>query len=485
MEDLAWTSSRSFVAEDDPVPSRIAESALCRDGKIVDLVEFNRWFARFSRHMYTRVERIPLNGLAGWNSDPRTGNISHHSGKFFTIEGLDIHIWDRPVPEWSQPIINQSEVGILGILVKEFDGVLHFLMQAKAEPGNCNGLQLSPTVQATRSNYSRVHRGHAVPYLEHFLNTSRARVIVDVRQSEHGAWFYRKRNRNMVVEIDDDVELHAGFCWLSLGQVHQLLAVDHLINMDARTVLACLPFASIDSPATFDPRPDGFRSALARSCSKDAGGVHTMTEVLSWITDARTRTSVQVSRIPVNALRRWSRSDEKISHESGLFFEVIGVSVEAGGREVEHWTQPMIATRSVGVVAFIVRRVRGVLHILVHARVEPGYVDVVELGPTVQCAPEDLEYLPSSARPLFLDEVLRAGPAQVRFEATLSEEGGRFYRARNRYLIIEAHSDIASGHPEFRWLTLHQLGNLLRHSHYVNVQARSLVACLHSLFGVP
>ncbi|NED05567.1 NDP-hexose 2,3-dehydratase, partial [Streptomyces sp. SID6648] len=40
-------------------------------------------------------------------------------------------------------------------------------------------------------------------------------------------------------------------------------------------------------------------------------------------------------------------------------------------------------------------------------------------------------------------------------------------------------------HPDFRWMTVRQLVDLLRHSHYVNIQARSLVACLHSLTGQP
>lgn len=34
-------------------------------------------------------------------------------------------------------------------------------------------------------------------------------------------------------------------------------------------------------------------------------------------------------------------------------------------------------------------------------------------------------------------------------------------------------------------MTVQQLTGLLRHSHYVNIQARSLIACLHSLAGQP
>ena len=42
-----------------------------------------------------------------------------------------------------QPIINQPEIGFLGFITKEFNGILHFLVQAKVEPGNVNNVQIS------------------------------------------------------------------------------------------------------------------------------------------------------------------------------------------------------------------------------------------------------------------------------------------------------------------------------------------------------
>ncbi len=84
---------------------------------------------------------------------------------------------------WTQPIIRQPEGGILGILAEEFDGVPHFLMQAEMEPGNPDLLQLSPTVQATRSNCTKVHCGAAVKYIEHLTQPCRGRVPADVLRS--------------------------------------------------------------------------------------------------------------------------------------------------------------------------------------------------------------------------------------------------------------------------------------------------------------
>ncbi|MCE7002286.1 NDP-hexose 2,3-dehydratase family protein [Kibdelosporangium philippinense] len=445
--------------------------------------DVHAWLERCRERVFVDVRRIPLDELVGWHTDPDTGNLVHGSGKFFTIEGIDVTINPGPVPHWRQPIIDQPEVGILGILMREINGTPHLLMQAKVEPGNVNGIQLSPTVQATRSNYTRVHGGRQVPYLDYFLRPGRRRVVADVRQSEQGSAFRSKRNRNIVVKVTEEVPAMEGFRWMTLGQVHRLLAEDDLINMDARTVLACLPVADLDMSAMLGSAPDRFQTALTASLDPARGARHTMPELLSWITEARIRTEVGIRRVPLRDLPGWRRTAEKISHETGAFFDVIGVDVTAGGREVAHWTQPMVEPYSTGVVAFAVREFDGVLHVLMNTRVEAGLLDVAELAPTVQCTPGNYEHLPASARPPFLDEVLRLDPAQIRYSAVLSEEGGRFFHARNRYLIAEMDLEVSPDHPDYRWVAVHQLAELLRHSHYVNIQARSMIACLHSLMS--
>ncbi|WP_131740847.1 NDP-hexose 2,3-dehydratase family protein [Actinomadura roseirufa] len=460
---------------------RIAESAQAAEG-VTTLARFHEWFAERRRADVARVERVPLDELDRWSADPATGDIGHDSGRFFTVTGLSAEVTGAAVPAWTQPIILQPEIGILGILAKEIDGILHFLLQAKNEPGNPDGVELSPTVQATRSNYMRVHQGSPVPYLDYFRDTRRHSVIADVLQSEQGAWFLQKRNRNIIVETTEEVEPLEGFVWLTLGQIHRLLAGDTVINMDSRTVLSCLPFSGVGLAASYSFPGQEFRQSVLRSSSEEFAGLHSIGDILSWITETRSRHEVRARRVPLREAELWHRTPEAIEHESGLFFRVMGVSVEAGHREISRWDQPLIEPIGVGVNAFLVKRVEGVLHALVHARVQPGYLDVVELAPTVQCTPPNYAWLPAAARPPFLDDVLDAPPERVRFASLLSEEGGRFHHARNRYTIIETDADHAPDPgPDHRWLTLHQLVGLLRHSHYVNVEARSLVACLHSL----
>ncbi|MDY7086194.1 MAG: NDP-hexose 2,3-dehydratase family protein [Actinomycetota bacterium] len=437
---------------DGSVTERLEVSARATAGRHT-LAEIRAWIVeRGARHNQT-VRRVPFAELDRWSFAPDTGDLRHDTGGFFQVQGIRVVSDFGPVRQWQQPIINQPEVGVLGILAREFDGILHFLMQAKCEPGNIGGVQISPTVQATRSNYLRVHAGTAVAHLRHFHDLEPRRVIADVLQSEHGAWFYRKRNRNMIVETTEDLDPGAGFRWMTLGQLHRLMSVDNLVNMDTRTVLSCLP-------------PAG---------SPDGPALHPGTELLSWFASRQAQHILDSRLIPLAGVSGWTRATDEIRRDDGGFFKVVGVSVRAGGREVSDWCQPLIEPVGTEVVGLLTRRIDGVRHSLVHARVEAGFRGTVELGGTVQCDP-------AQHRPPFLDEVLGAPGERILFDTELSEEGGRFYHAGTRYRIVEVPEDFPDGdRPDYRWVTDDQLSGLLRHGNYVNVQARTLVAALRGL----
>lgn len=204
---------------------------------------FFEWLTRLNEKVTFETSFVPLDKIQNWGFD-EFKNIRHESGKFFSIEGIRVKaVFKDKATEWDQPIINQPEVGFLGILCQKKNGVLYFLMQAKIEPGNVNKIQMSPTLQATKSNFSQVHGGKVPPFLEYFKDQITGRsVIVDQLQSEQGARFLRKRNRNMIVKMDESavIEVPDNFCWLTLKQIKHLLKYPNLVNMDTRTVLSCI-----------------------------------------------------------------------------------------------------------------------------------------------------------------------------------------------------------------------------------------------------
>ncbi|MFD3415190.1 NDP-hexose 2,3-dehydratase family protein [Streptomyces cyaneofuscatus] len=431
---------------------------------------FGRWWEERRRATPLTVTPVSFADLHQWHFAPEGGDLVHSTGRFFAVAGMRRYEADGTVRD--QPVISQPEIGMLGILVKRLGGVPHALMQAKAEPGNVGSVQLSPTVQATRSNYTRVHRGHGTRHLEHFSGDRRGRVLVDSLQSEQGAWFWRKRNRNVLVETTAEVADHPDYHWVELDELRRLLRTDHLVNMDARSVLGTAPL--------FRPPPDSddpFVRALARSYAEPPAGYDDEQEVRTWLNDAKSRCTSHARLLPLSGIDGWTRTDGEIGDDDGTAFRIIAVHVTATGREVPGWSQPLLAPRSESVATFLVREIDGTLHLLVQARAEPGLHDMLELAPTVH------RHYPGEAPGPFDALAESEDPARVRYDTRHSEEGGRFHRAITRHRVIDVGAEVPVDVPEsYRWLTVRQLRTLARQGYYVNVEARSLLACLHSLW---
>lgn len=434
------------------------------------------WFAARQEAHRFKLEQISFLEMKKWEFDPVSGNLCHESGKFFSIEGVRVQTNWGNIHEWEQPIINQPEIGFLGFITKKVDGVLQFLVQAKMEPGNINMIQLAPTLQATRSNFSRVHQGKSPPYLEYFMDRSNSIVLVDSLQSEQGARFLRKRNRNIIIEVDDDIPVFDDYCWMTLGQILQTMRHDNIVNMDARTVISCIPYCETED---IPIGQSAFGQSLLHSLDLRSQVQNSNEEIISWFTEQKFKYDLNVERIPLNIVRGWERTETEIRHESGKYFSVIACRVEADCREVFSWTQPLVKTHQQGLIVFIVKEFFGVLHFLVQAKVEPGNFDVVEMAPTVQCITGSYEAASREERPPFIDYVLNARSEQVRFDTLQSEEGGRFYREENRNLIVMAEENFSEDIPDnFIWMTAGQLKEFIKYNNFVNVQARCLLSSI-------
>ncbi len=468
-------------------------SALTTNGAFFTEDQFLAWFNAKSINGSYAVKQIPFSELQNWHFNPDTGDLAHDSGKFFTVHGISIKTNYPKDLYWEQPIIYQPEIGILGILTKTFDGIPHFLMQAKMEPGNINMVQLSPTLQATKSNYTQIHKGKLPLYFEYFKDRARGKIIIDQLQSEQGARYFNKRNRNMIVAIEDDIEVHEDFCWLTLGQIKKLLCYDNLVNMDSRTVLAGIQFFDwenlgavshvIDGSSVelFGMRLEGFKYDLYISLVEKDKTLHSFDDLISWFTHLKSSCDVLVKRIPLNSVQKWSKDAYEIRHDSHHYFSVIAVEAQAHNREVSSWTQPLLKHFSHGIVGFLVAKINGVLHFLVEARMCPGYLDLIEMGPTVSCS--EVEHrVQTNMAPPFFEYFYEADEKRTHFSTILSEEGGRFYHYQNRYMIVEIDNPETLKVPtNYIWMSLGHLMKFIKHTNYINVEARTLIACLNFL----
>ena len=178
------------------------KSALSFDNPFINTQGVINWIKDQNNFVSVEINKIPFSNLKLWHFDNDNSRLQHNTGKFFSIDGIRVNTNWGNVETWDQPIINQPEIGYLGFITKEFNGVLHFLLQAKIEPGNINFVQLSPTLQATKSNYTQAHQGKSPAYLDYFVNAEPSQILLDQLQSEQGARFLRKRNRNIIIKIE-------------------------------------------------------------------------------------------------------------------------------------------------------------------------------------------------------------------------------------------------------------------------------------------
>lgn len=470
MLDIELSFLKSAMVEDSPVFS---------NAKIYD------WIKDRKNAVTVEVKEISLDSLRRWECELETGNYRHESGGFFRIEGLRVKTNWGNNSSWDQPIINQPEIGFLGFITKKIDGILHFLVQAKIEPGNINTVQISPTLQATKSNYSQIHKGRRPRYLEYFNGEKIVDVLIDQLQSEQGARFLRKRNRNVIVQISDfeEIGFDPDFVWLTIGQIKKLLCLDNIVNMDTRTVLSGIGYGSYSTDAVkgmFALSPQVRRneqmleSALNRDCA-----INDFRKIISWITSLKSNYDLLTESIPLNSVSEWYREDGKICRKDKKYFTVIGVNILIENREVANWDQPMIKPAQEGLVAFIVRLINGVYHFLVQAKLEAGNFDILELAPTVQCLTGNYRTGHSDYSVPYIKDILDAPKDCVLMDTMQSEEGGRFFYEQNRNMIVEVNEQFPVVVPEnYCWMTLNQMLRFIEFNNYLNISARSLISAI-------
>ena len=215
------------------------------DNQINKLDYIIDWFNKKREESDMAVEEIGINDLDKWNIDNDSGNIKHESGGFFEVIGVKVsNTFDREVGKkgWTQPIIAKNPGGILGIIMKRINGIPHYLLQAKAEPGNIGKLQLSPTLQATTSILLKAHGGVKPLFAEYFDEENNPNIIYAKWQSEDGGRFHLKSNYNMIVEINDDKELEIpdSFIWITLFQIKQLMKIENFVGPHIRGIISYL-----------------------------------------------------------------------------------------------------------------------------------------------------------------------------------------------------------------------------------------------------
>ncbi|WP_242826623.1 NDP-hexose 2,3-dehydratase family protein [Oribacterium sp. NK2B42] len=434
------------------------------------------WIKEKNRDVRVDIRKIPYDYTGdNWHYDQERGEIRNRDGSFFQIKGLQKAEDGRILHE--QPIIIQNEIGYLGIICKEFDGVLYFLMQAKIEPGNVNKIQISPTIQATKSNFMQVHGGRVPAFLEYFSNKRNYEIIVDQIQSEQSSRFLRKRNRNIIIVVNEEIEVPDTHRWMTLGQIKQLMRYDNLVNMDTRTVISCIPFSLRDFSykelshirMLFHQEPFYNSVFFGNSGSE-------INKIYQYMNEVKMLDRSEIRLVDLYSLASWKRKMDEISSEHGAF-KVVYCDIEIEGREVRRWQQPLLEAEGQSVFGLIYCVEDNLQKFLIQTKSEVGCFDKIEIGPSVQLEPGEN---PNASLVDALFTYNYEHNRGIEFDGLFSEEGGRFYQEQNRNVIMKIEKgDLPQPLPEgYFWADFQTLNILIQFNNCLNIQLRNLLSVL-------
>ena len=454
----------------------IIESWTNEEGTVNNTADLLDWITELNKTTFVKVTECSINDSAFWFYDDYNGEILNRKRSFFSIKGVRRFENGEFIDE--QPLIFQPEIGYLGIVCRKINGVLNFLMQAKIEPGNVNCVQISPTIQATKSNFTRAHGGKLPTYFELFEHSERYQIIYDQIQSEQASRFYKKRNRNMIIMINEEFEVYPNFRWMTLGQIKQLMRIDNLVNMDTRTVLSGLPLWE----AAMSEERKGeieriFRDKALFNSIMNAELQEYLPQIFHKLNNYKMFHDIKLVPVPLNQLIDWHVNENGVSCKKQADFTVRYFDIEISGREVQHWSQPLIKPTGKATFGLITTVAKNKRLFLIKIRPEIGSFDKIELGPSVQW--ESIHHFDANdpVESIFLKHCENHKGIMV--DTVLSEEGGRFYHEQNRNVILEADYDEFGELPEdYIWADYASLNYLVQMNNCMNIQLRNLMSLI-------
>lgn len=406
--------------------------------------KLNDWLKNQKKINKIKVKKKKINLLENWIF--KKNIIFHKTKNFFSIKPF---LFQQKNKKKFQPLIIQKEHGILGIIKKKKAGKDYYLLQSKIEPGNINGVQISPTVQATKSNYLRKHGGKKTLFLDYFLKRqNKLKIISKIKLSEQGSRFLKKKNWNILLEADKiTIPLKKNYCWLTKENIKYLINKKNILNMDTISVLS---------------------SAIKKNLNENTLNSNTKIKNILNLLDKKIKIKRKI--INFNDLKGWEIKKNSISDIRNKYFSIFFLDVVANLREVKKWEQPIISDHFSSMNGFLVSKINNTTHYLLKIINEPGF-DQSKYTSTIF---EKNFYLNSNKNIKFLPFFNKKN---CLMNLVNSDEGGRFLNNQTRNLIneIKDYKKI-NLNKNFIWASHNQVIDLIKQNK-ITIEARNLFAC--------
>ena len=200
-----------------------------------DRDEAENWLA--ASRAATRIEtsRIAFADLPGWRIDDAA--MQPDGPGRFAIRGYRVQARDREVANWDQPLVDSAGTGRIVLLCQHRQGRLRFLVQARAESGLANRVEIAPSLQIAPGEV-------ASPGIEQQLEALAATGTVRLacRQSEEGGRFHRDANTYAVIELPAGAlaEPPATYRWIDLATLEALCTTPGRVTNEGRSAASLL-----------------------------------------------------------------------------------------------------------------------------------------------------------------------------------------------------------------------------------------------------
>jgi oxidase EvaA len=409
------------------------------------LADLSRWVLVQKKKNLMKSSKINIADIVNW----KIGNkkIYNYNRSFFSI--VPFRFEQNKNKFWFQPLIVQKEVGILGIIKKVHKSIDYYLLQAKVEPGNVKGIQLSPTVQATKSNYLQKHGGKKTKYLNFFINNKlNTKIITNLRLSEQGTRYYDKSNNNILIDLKNKkIKKLNNFIWVTKKNLEYLLKKKNLLNMDTISVLS----SSIQKNILDTP-------------------INNSSSIIDILKDLKKRIQIKKKVISFKDLKNWRIFKNKISDNKKNFFSIFFLRIKTNSREVKEWYQPIISDHSISFNGLLIKKKNNTNHYLLKAVQEPGLV-LPRFTTTISI--KNFNYKTRNSNIRFYN-FFKNQKDIIKY--VNSDEGGRFYKNETHNLIrVLKENDKVFLTKNFIWVSHNQIIDLIKRD-LLTIEARNLFA---------
>jgi len=412
--------------------------------------KIKNWLKKQKKKHKLKIKVIKLKDIDKWKID--NSKIYHKTKKFFKIVGIKV-LTNFNKKNWDQPMIVQNEVGILGIIKNTKTN--KYLLQSKVEPGNINKLQLAPTVQATKSNYSRVHGGKKVPYINYFLKSKKT---IPSLQSEQGFRYLNKFNSNILLKTSKFIEIKPEFYWFNKNEIKELIKIRNIINMDTLSVF----------------------SSFMTKVKKDYP-INSIRKIYDWVKINNKKFFMKTKIVDLIKLKDWTYNSTKIEHKKKKHFSIIGINASTNKREIKNWSQPIIKGKEMAFAGFIKTKFNNIEHYLCRYTLKPG---LKSGGISCTVNTSDINnysknHTLNSNEKYFIKKYFfsQYSKKNIIYDNTLSDEGGRFYQCQIRYMISKLlYPDSIKIPNNYIWISHNQIVDMIK-DQKLDIEARLLFVC--------